>query len=73
MHERAPLQNPTVADPSRTADVDEGEGERDDEMSEPTHMVKAEKRKEDSDGRNCERVTGTVAYSSFVTCEFIET
>ena len=43
MHERASLQNPTVADPSRTADEDEGEDERDDEMSEPTHMAKAEK------------------------------
>ena len=43
--ERAPLHNPTVADPSRTADEDEDEDERDDEMSEPTQITFAEKRK----------------------------
>ena len=43
--ERAPLHNPTVADPSRTADEDEDEDERDDEMSETTQITKAEKRK----------------------------
>ena len=43
--ERAPLHNPTVADPSRTADEDEDEDERDDDMSEPTRTTNAEKRK----------------------------
>ena len=42
----ASLHNPTVADPSRTADEDVDEDERDDVMSEPTQITKAEKRKE---------------------------
>ena len=41
------LHNPTVVDQSRTADEDVGEDERDDEMSEPTLMTSAEKRKAD--------------------------
>ena len=45
INERASLHNPTVADQSRTADEDVDEDERDDEMSEPTQMTNAEKRK----------------------------
>ena len=37
------LHNPTVADPTRTADEDEEEDERDDEMPEPTQITSAEK------------------------------
>ena len=40
------LHNPTVADPSHTANEEEDEDERDDEMSVVTHMTRAEKRKE---------------------------
>ena len=47
IYERASLHNPTVFDHSRTADGDVGEDERDDEMSEPTLMTSAEKRKAD--------------------------
>ena len=39
------LHNPTVADPSQTANEDEDEDERDDELSELTQMTRAEKRK----------------------------
>ena len=38
--------NPTVADPSRSVDGDVDEDERDDEISEPTQITKAVKRKE---------------------------
>ena len=41
----SPLHKTTVADPSRTADEDEDEDERDDEMSKPAQITKAEKRK----------------------------
>ena len=43
--ERASI-DPTVADSSRTPNEDEDEDERDDEMSEPTELTRAEKRKE---------------------------
>ena len=43
--ERASL-NPTVADPSRSANEDKDEGERDDEMPEPTRLTRTEKRKD---------------------------
>ena len=56
--DRASLHNPTVADPSRTADADVDEGERDDEMSEPTQNDEG---REAKGGRNCKRVTGIVA------------
>ena len=42
--ERAPI-NPTVADSSRSADEDEDEDVRNDEMSEPSQITMAEKRK----------------------------
>ena len=45
--ERTSLDIPTVADPSRTAGEDVDEDKQDDEMSEPTHMTSAEKRKVD--------------------------
>ena len=45
--ERASRHNPTVAEPSRTADEDVDEDERDDELSEPTQITSAEKRKAD--------------------------
>ena len=73
IYERASLHNPTVADPSRTADEHEDEDERDDEMPEPTQITSAEKRKEIQTDEAAKRVTGTVAKSCFVTCEFIET
>ena len=70
--ERASLHNPTVADASRTADEDVDEDERDDEISEPTQITKAGKRKEIQMDETA-KVTGTVANSCFVTCEFIAT
>ena len=45
--ERGPLHNPTVAGPIRSAYGDEDEDERDEEMSEPTQLTRAEKRKGD--------------------------
>ena len=45
--ERASPHNPTLADPSRTADDDLDEDERDHGMSEPTQMTSAGKRKAD--------------------------
>ena len=72
-NERASLHNPTVADPPRTADEDEDEDEQDDHMSEPTQNNEDRRAKEDADGRNYKRVTGTVAFCCFVTREFIET
>ena len=41
--ERAPLHNPTVDDPSRTADEDECEDEQDCKMSDPAQITSAEK------------------------------
>ena len=43
--ERAPLK-PTVPDPPRTVNEDEDEDERDDEVSEPTQITRAEMRKD---------------------------
>ena len=71
--ERAPLHNPTAADPSRTAEEDEDEDERDDENVRADTNNEGREAKEDSDGRNCKKVKGTDAKSCFVTCEFIET
>ena len=60
--ERAPL-NATVADSSPNANVDEDEDERDDEMSEPTHLTRTEKRKVIQTDEISKRVTGTVNFS----------
>ena len=63
--ERTSLDIPTIADPSRTAD-----DEQDDEMSEPTQNDECREAKR---RRNSKKVTGIVAPSYFVTCEFSTT
>ena len=63
--ERTSFDIPTITDPSRTAD-----DEQDDEMSEPTQNDECREAKR---GRNSKKVTGIVAPSYFVTCEFSTT
>ena len=54
-----------LAEPPRTVDDD-----RDDEVSEPTQTMKAEKAK---GGRDNKRVTGTFTHNYFLSCKFITT